>query len=349
MNLKLNNKHDGAIPTYGINAMSSMVTTIGAPSLPFYQSFYQYPLSGAWQGQLKIIFMKHCKYLLLMLMAVLVFASCEKEEDETSGFSKYLRMKINSCERFGDVLRIDFTMTNVSGKDLEDIEFSGVSVVDNNGDEYSDLTNSAGYVSFNDGFKKNYLKVSIDKKDEINGAFFINNFKPSSVKSVDLKFSADLGSDKFNGTVKDFKKIKVEDNRVMRNGIQTNDKALEFKVTSCTRTSTGDCILSMNLKNVSEKNITNFSIGISGSSDSFTDNQGGGYFWNIIDVSVNGGNWKAWSVDKLSLYAGESMSVRFRIPNFSRTATSLSGVIGVASDVYPFTGNVAKVMSVEVE
>ena len=326
-----------------------MVTTIGAPSLPFYQSFYQYPLSGAQQGQLKIIFMKHCKYLLLMLMAVLAFASCEKEEDETSGFSKYLWMKINSCERFGDVLRIDFTMTNVSGKDLEDIEFSGVSVVDNNGDEYSDLTNSAGSVSFNDGFKNNYLKVSIDKKDKIEGAFFINNFKPSSVKSVDLKFSADLGSDKFNGTVKDFKKIKVEDNRVMRNGIQTNDKALEFKVTSCTRTSTGDCILSMNLENVSEKSITNFSIGISGSSDSFTDNQGGGYFWNIIDVSVNGGNWKSWFVDKLSLYAGESMSVRFRIPNFSRTATSLSGVIGVDSDVYPFTGNVAKVMSVEVE
>ncbi len=194
--------------------------------------------------------MKHFKYLLLMLMAVLSFASCEKEDEETSGFSKYLRMKINSCERFGDVLRIDFTMTNVSGKDLEDIEFSGVSVVDNNGD-YSDF--NAGFVSFNDGFKKYHLKVSIDKKDKIEGAFFIDDFKPSSVKSVDLEFSANLGSDKFNGTVKDFKKIKVEDNRVMRNGIQTNDKALEFKVTSCTRTSTGDCILSMNLKNVSEK------------------------------------------------------------------------------------------------
>lgn len=286
--------------------------------------------------------MKHFKYLLLMLMAVLSFASCEKEDEETSGFSKYLRMKINSCERFGDVLRIDFTMTNVRGKDLEDIEFSGVSVVDNNGD-YSDF--NAGFVSFNDGFKKYHLKVSIDKKDKIEGAFFIDDFKPSSVKSVDLEFSANLGSDKFNGTVKDFKKIKVEDNRVMRNGIQTNDKALEFKVTSCTRTSTGDCILSMNLKNVSEKNITNFSIGRL----SFTDNQGGGYFWNIMDVSVNGGNWKVLPVDKLSLYAGESMSVRFRIPDFSRTATSLSGVIGVDSDVYPFTGNVAKVMSVEVE
>lgn len=288
--------------------------------------------------------MKHCKYLLLMLMAVLAFASCEKEEDETSGFSKYLRMKINSCERFGDVLRIDFTMTNVSGNYLEDIEFSRVSVVDNNGDESSF---NAGFVSFNDGFKKYHLKVSIDKKDKIEGAFFINDFKPSSVKSVDLEFSADLGSDKFNGTVKDFKKIKVEDNRVMRNGIQTNDKALEFKVTNCTRTSTGDCILSMNLKNVSEKNITNFSIG-SGSSTSITDNQGG-YYWNTINVSVNGGNWKVLPVDKLSLYAGESMSVRFRIPDFSRTATSLSGVIGVDSDDYPFTGNVAKVMSVEVE
>ena len=278
-----------------------------------------------------------------MLMAVLAFASCEKEEDETSGFSKYLLMEINSCERFGDVLRIDFTMTNVSGKFLEDIEFSGVSVVDNNGNEYGGYT--AGYVSFNDGFKKNFLKVSIDKKDKIEGAFFINDFKPSSVKSVDLDFRADLGSDKFNGTVKDFKKIKVEDNRVMRNGIQTNDKALEIKVTSCTRTSTGDCILSMNLKNVSEKNITNFGI----SSTSFTDNQGGGYHWNTINVSVNGGNWKDWHVDELSLYAGESMSVRFRIPNFSRTATSLSGGIGVDSKVYPFTGNVAKVMSVEVE
>ena len=253
-------------------------------------------------------------------------------------------MKINSCERFGDVLRIDFTMTNVSGKDLEDIEFSWVSVVDNNGNGYGEHS-FAGYVSFNDGFKKNNLKVSIDKKDKIEGAFFINDFKPSSVKSVDLEFRADLGSDKFNGTVKDFKKIKVEDNRVMRNGIQTNDKALEFKVTSCTRTSTGDCILSMNLKNVSEKNITNFGI----SSNSFTDNQGGGYFWNIIDVSVNGDNWIDWHVDELSLYAGESMSVRFRIPNFSRTATSLSGGIGVDSKVYPFTGNVAKVMSVEVE
>lgn len=289
--------------------------------------------------------MKHCKYLLLMLMAVLAFASCEKEEDETSGFSKYLLMKINSCERFGDVLRIDFTMTNVSGKYLEDIEFSRVGVVDNNGDESSF---NAGFVSFNDGFKKYHLKVSIDKKDKIEGAFFIKDFKTSSVKSVDLEFLANLGSDKFYETVKDFKKIKVEDNRVMRNGIQTNDKALEFKVTSCTRTSTGDCILSMNLKNVSEKNITNFSIG-SASSTSFTDNQGGGYNWHIIHVSVNGGNWKVLSVDELSLYAGESMSVRFRIPDFSRTATSLSGVIGVDSDVYPFTGNVAKVMSVEVE
>lgn len=288
--------------------------------------------------------MKHFKYLLLMLMAVLAFASCEKEEDETSGFSKYLLMKINSCERFGDVLRIDFTMTNVSGKYLEDIEFSRVSVVDNNGDESSF---NAGFVSFNDGFKEYHLKVSIDKKDKIEGAFFIKDFKTSSVKSVDLKFLANLGSDKFYETVKDFKKIKVEDNRVMRNGIQTNDKALEFKVTSCTRTSTGDCILSMNLKNVSEKNITNFRIG-STSGNSFTDNQGGGYYWNI-HVSVNGGNWKDWSVDNLSLYAGESMSVRFRIPDFSRTATSLSGVIGVGSDDYPFTGDVAKVMSVEVE
>lgn len=37
------------------------------------------------------------------------------------------------------------------------------------------------------------LKVSIDKKDKIEGAFFINDFKPSSVKSVDLEFRAEIG------------------------------------------------------------------------------------------------------------------------------------------------------------
>jgi len=95
--------------------------------------------------------------------------------------------------------------------------------------------------------------------------------------------------------------------------------------------------------------ITNFSIGEANNENSFEDNQGNGYFWNTIDVSVNGGNWKDYRVYDLSLYAGECMTVKFRIPNFSRTATSLSGVIGVNSDVYPFTGNVAKVMSVEVE
>ena len=283
-----------------------------------------------------------------MLIAVLAFASCEKEDDETSGFSKYLKMKITSCERVGSVLRIDFTMKNVSGEDLDDILFSGVYVVDDAGNEYGDLTNHAGKVSFNDGFKQNYLSVSIDKKDEITGAFFINDFTPSSVESVDVIFSADLGSDKFNGKVKGFNKIKVKDERVMRNGIQTNDKALEYTVTSCSRTSEG-CVLSMAVKNVSRKNITNFSIGISGTSYSFADNQGGRYFWNTIDVSVNGGSWTDYGVDNLSLYAGESMTVKFRIPNFSRTATSLSGFFGLDSNTYPFTGDRAYVMSVPVD
>lgn len=44
MSLKLNNKHAGGNPAYGINAMSSMGTPIEAPSLLFYQSFYQIPL-----------------------------------------------------------------------------------------------------------------------------------------------------------------------------------------------------------------------------------------------------------------------------------------------------------------
>lgn len=45
MTLKPNNKHDGAIPTYGINAMSSMVTTIGAPSLRFINPFINLSIS----------------------------------------------------------------------------------------------------------------------------------------------------------------------------------------------------------------------------------------------------------------------------------------------------------------
>lgn len=66
-----------------------------------------------------------------MLFAVLAFASCEEEnEDKEPTFSTYFKMSITNCERVGENLKVDFTMKNISGEDLQQVQLNGGSVWD---------------------------------------------------------------------------------------------------------------------------------------------------------------------------------------------------------------------------
>lgn len=52
------------------------------------------------------------------------FVSCEEEKEESADnnlFPKYFKTTVDSCARVGSVLIVDMTITNKSGKDVQDL------------------------------------------------------------------------------------------------------------------------------------------------------------------------------------------------------------------------------------
>lgn len=162
----------------------------------------------------------------MMLFAVLAFASCDEltdDKDKEPTFSDYFQMKITRCERVGDNLQVNFTLKNISGENLPQVQFwgSGSKSEDNLGNSYnSDLSlGSDWYYS---------VSTSLSKGETINGSFLIRNFNASSkANKLNLAFNCSCATLNFDG-VGEIKNLKVKDNRVLSNGICTNDLALAY-------------------------------------------------------------------------------------------------------------------------
>lgn len=173
--------------------------------------------------------MKNVKFLMLMLLAVLSLSSCENEEEEEKepNFFTYFQMNVTNCERVGNNLQVDFTMKNISGVDLNQVQLNGSSVrcEDNTGERYNSEISLGG----------NWLgsvRTSMDKDETISGSFLIKNFNKSiKVNQLNLIFNCSCPTLDFNGRG-EIDKVKVLDNRVMSDGIRTNDLGLVYKLVS---------------------------------------------------------------------------------------------------------------------
>lgn len=173
--------------------------------------------------------MKNVKFLMLMLLAVLSLSSCENEEEEEKepNFFTYFQMNVTNCERVGNNLQVDFTMKNISGVDLNQVQLNGssVSCEDNTGEKYNSEISLGG----------NWLtsvRTSMDKGETISGSFLIRDFNKSlKVNQLNLIFNCSCPTLDFDGRG-EIDKIKVLDNRVMSDGIRTNDLGLVYKLVS---------------------------------------------------------------------------------------------------------------------
>lgn len=226
--------------------------------------------------------MKQFKYLLLMLMALLSFSACESEDEEQESYDLYKYIKITDirCERVGSVLRIDCKMKNVSGKKLSDIKLSSPRVKDNaGGDNYN-----RNKLAIRGGLFKPSLSFSLDKGEEADGTFIITDFDTSGeAKRVDLSFNAVIDSQNFSGQG-GYNSLNIaEDTRVIRNGIQTNDKKLEYSDCSCMYQN-GTAYLSFSV--TAAEDINDFTLGNSIGGLEFNDDKGNPYY-NRISMSIN--------------------------------------------------------------
>lgn len=175
--------------------------------------------------------MKNVKFLMLMLLAVLSLSSCENEEEEEKepNFFTYFQMNVTNCERVGNNLQVDFTMKNISGVDLNQVQLNGGSssdrCEDNTGEKYySEISLGGNWLGS--------VRTSMDKGETISGSFLIRNFNKSlKVNQLNLIFNCSCPTLDFDGRG-EINKIKILDNRVMSDGIRTNDLGLVYKLVS---------------------------------------------------------------------------------------------------------------------
>ncbi len=265
-------------------------------------------------------------------MSVFVLSSCEKKDkgDEEPSLWSYLEFTELKCERVGCALRVEYTMRNKSGKDLNNVVFRGVSATDNTGKTY----NNSNYnkMSINGGLLSaavNSRTFSVKKGASFSGVFIIANFdEANSARSASLTLDTSIsdvsysGSDTRNG-------LSWTDTRVF-DGIQTNDGTLTYKNVSC-KYQGGYCYWTFTV--TSSVSMSNFDIKLNSTFPGveLKDNTGNGY--NFYDVSYDGGNYLTWydSSTSTSLTAGKAKKVTIRVNNFKSQATEISGALYITS------------------
>lgn len=280
--------------------------------------------------------MKQFKYLLLMLMAVLTFSSCEKDDDDVAegGVWDYLSLRDVKCEKVGNALRIDFKLKNISGQSLQDVTIQSIKAEDNTGKSYNYYGNK---IAFDGGMFDHpdaLCNVTFKKGEEKSGTIVIAEFDEGNIaKNARLLLDVYIGeSDKgyLSGTTNYFS---WKDNRSMT-GIQTNDNVLTYTNSSCFYKD-GTCYWTFYV--TSQVSINDFFFRPARSHSEIRDNTGETYYF---EVSFDDGNYKDGfgnSYMSTSLKAGVSKKVTIRVRNFLAQATEFSGYINAASGDYPLT------------
>uniref|UniRef100_UPI004029E3A4 hypothetical protein n=1 Tax=Prevotellamassilia timonensis TaxID=1852370 RepID=UPI004029E3A4 len=214
--------------------------------------------------------MKLFKYMAMIIAALCMigtFVSCEEEKEESADnnlFPKYFKTTVDSCARVGSVLIVDMTITNKSGKDVQDLAFSPGEDY-NIGLSHDDLNNNLisndMRFSLNSGeYKYKLDNVSVLAGESIKLRIRVSDFdKTNSARNVWLYVKATsntLKMENYSGIA--LEKLRIVDNRVLSNGVQTNDRKLSYTFVQAQRdANTNDVYLYFKLKNNTGKHLRN--------------------------------------------------------------------------------------------
>lgn len=273
--------------------------------------------------------MKNVKFLMLMLLAVLSLSSCENEEEEEKepNFFTYFQMNVTNCERVGNNLQVDFTMKNISGVDLNQVQLNGGSssdrCEDNTGEKYySEISLGGNWLGS--------VRTSMDKGETISGSFLIRNFNKSlKVNQLNLIFNCSCPTLDFDGRG-EINKIKILDNRVMSDGIRTNDLGLVYKLVSA------EC------KTVDNENVADITFTVTNNTGldlqdfqlncntHFEDNLGKQYYGIAIS---NGGDF--YTDVHGTFKKSSTWQLTIRIPGININSKRFNGSVPCTVDGYP--------------
>lgn len=274
--------------------------------------------------------MKNVKFLMLMLLAVLSLSSCEIEEEEEKepNFFTYFQMNVTNCERVGNNLQVDFTMKNISGVDLNQVQLNGGSVwdmcEDNTGEKYySEISLGGNWLTS--------VRTSMDKGETITGSFLIKNFNKSiKVNQLNLIFNCSCPTIDFNGRG-EIDKVKVLDNRVMSDGIRTNDLGLVYDLVSAeykTVDNENVADITFTVTNNTGLDLQDFQLNLG--STYFEDNIGKQYYRIAIS---NGGDF--YTSVHGTFKKSSTWQLTIRIPGININSKRFNGSVHCTVDGYP--------------
>lgn len=270
----------------------------------------------------------------MMLFAVLAFASCDEltdDKDKEPTFSDYFQMKITNCERVGDNLQVNFTLKNISGENLPQVQLNGASAFDRCQDNlgntyYSDISFGSNWMGS--------VRTSMSKGETITGSFLITNFNASSkANKLNLIFECSCSALDFYGRG-EIDKIKIQDNRILSNGICTNDLGLAYtleKVQKKTINGRSAVDFTFSVQNNTGEDLQNFQIGTGGYPYP-QDNTGKEY--SISEISFDGYTFKGAVSCKLLDSASQQYTLR--IYDVNANASTFDFKLGCRATDYPF-------------
>lgn len=270
--------------------------------------------------------MKKLKFLLMALLAVLTFAACEKTEDENKDpqFFDYFSMQVTNCERVGANLKVDFNLKNISGKDVQGVALNGGTVWDMCQDDLGNKYYSE--VSLSGGNWMTSVEFNMEKGASVSGSFLIEGYDTTnSSKKFNLIFNGRCKTVSFDGRA-EINNITVTDNRILKNGFDTNDKILEYKAVSCKMLAEpegnnlyNNVYFTYTVKNTSSKDISNFMQNMGGHNQ-VKDNTNEQY---NAEIALDGGEYH--DSQEVTLKAGETKTYVIKVKHVRDNATSISG------------------------
>lgn len=276
--------------------------------------------------------------IIAALCMIGTFVSCEEEKEESADnnlFPKYFKTTVDSCARVGSVLIVDMTITNKSGKDVQDLAFSPGEDY-NIGLSHDDLNNNLisndMRFSLNSGeYKYKLDNVSVLAGESIKLRIRVSDFdKTNSARNVWLYVKATsntLKMENYSGIA--LEKLRIVDNRVLSNGVQTNDRKLSYTFVQAQRdANTNDVYLYFKLKNNTGKHLRNVAFR-NDLGQHFRDDQGNAYYMEF------GSNVNYMSSDYTTdIEAGAEVTFIVKARNVAPEANKFSGYFILVADNY---------------
>lgn len=257
--------------------------------------------------------MKYFKLMSLLLCAMCVsFVSCDElnkddeEEEGNSSWSQFVNIEMTRCERVGNVLQIDYVITNRQNREIQLDVYTHDGVKDNEGTTYTTV------LAFGDNDYYHPSYINIAPKSSVTFHVKALDFNaPTSLKYVNINWSLSVED---NDYVYSKNNVSVADNRVLQNGIQTNDTGLKYTLNYCRLDNDGVLWLNFTLKNQTGKDLNDLYLYFGSAKDSHGTSYGSlGVVWGTD------GSWYN-SAFLGSLRDGESTECTMIVENFDKSS-----------------------------